>query len=254
MSGGLLVVTAHPDDEVLIAGGVLAACADAGVETGVLCLTRGESGPIADPSLATPATLGSVRERELQDACLILGVDWVRCVGRRDGWLSWEDEDVPTDAIAAALAERRPRAVVTFGDDGLYWHPDHIAVHRLTRAAAARDADTVIHEAVWPSSAMTVLTAILTERGLPNDLWDIDPDAFGTGETEHVVEIDVTPFLDRKLRALRAHATQLGPNHAFRHIPADLAERFLGIERFRAAGPGAGWLAETAGRAQRADA
>ena len=48
-TGGLLVVAAHPDDEVLIAGGTLAACAEAGHPTAVVCLTRGEQGPISDP-------------------------------------------------------------------------------------------------------------------------------------------------------------------------------------------------------------
>jgi LmbE family N-acetylglucosaminyl deacetylase len=70
---GLLVVTSHPDDEVLIAGGTLALCAAAGIETAVVCLTRGEQGPISEPSLATRGELATVRTRELGAACAELG-------------------------------------------------------------------------------------------------------------------------------------------------------------------------------------
>jgi len=250
------VVTAHPDDEVLIAGGALAACSAAGAETSVVCLTRGELGPIADPALAIRETLGEVRERELQAACAALDVGWVRCLDHADGSLPWADKATAIGDIGRAIAERAPDAVVTFGGDGLYWHSDHIAVHRFTTAALALAADgrdrraPVLYEAVWRSTAMSDLTAAMAERGLATDLWDIDPGAFGVPEADDVVEIDVTRFVDQKLRALRAHATQLAPGQVFSEIPADLAERFLGVERFRAVGGGddAGWLATTAAR------
>lgn len=255
MSGGLLVVSAHPDDEVLIAGGVLAACADAGAETGVLCLTRGEQGPIADPALATRETLPDVREAELRAACRILGVGWVRCARNRDGWLPWDEAGPPAQEIGDAIAELAPRVVITFGQDGLYWHPDHVAACNLTHEAVARAAQAdiahapTLFESVWPSGAMTGLTTAMTERGLPADLWDLDPAAFGVPDSEHVIEIDVASFIERKVSALRAHATQLGPGNAFTHIPPDIAVTFLGVERFRAAGAGPdddGWLAATA--------
>ena len=248
--GGLLVVTAHPDDEVLIAGGVLAACAAAGAETGVLCLTRGEQGPIADPALATRETLGEVRERELHAACAALGVGWVRCLQHADGWLPWSDDEAAIEDIARVVDERAPRAVITFGGDGLYWHPDHTAVHRFTTAALR--GSPLLYEAAWLTSAMPELVAAMSERGLGTDLWDLEPSAFGVPESEDLVGIDVTPFVEQKLRALRAHATQLAAGHVFAEIPADLAERFLGVERFRPMGHDGGWLTATAaaGRAR----
>ena len=85
MTGGLLVIGAHPDDEVLLAGGTLAACAAAGLQTGVACLTRGELGPIADAALATRPTLGAVRLGELRVACAELGASFVKCWRRPDG-------------------------------------------------------------------------------------------------------------------------------------------------------------------------
>jgi LmbE family N-acetylglucosaminyl deacetylase len=253
MSGpGLLAVCAHPDDETLIAGGVLAACAAAGLDASVLCLTRGEYGPISDPGLATPETLGAVREAELRAACGELGVTWLRCYRRRDAHLPWTNSTAVARQIARAVKELRPAAVVTFGDDGLYYHPDHVATHRFTHRAlrmlGARTPRPHLYEAVWPSSAMPELVAAMHARGLPTGLWDIPAADFGIDELAGTIEVDVRPFLERKLRALRCHRTQIGPDHLFRDLPPDLAARFLGRERFRRVHPGAGvrdWLVDT---------
>ncbi len=64
----LQVVVAHPDDETFGCGSLLLHAAAAGASTSVLCATRGEAGEIADPSLATPETLGVVRAGELAAA------------------------------------------------------------------------------------------------------------------------------------------------------------------------------------------
>lgn len=242
------MVTAHPDDESLIAGGVLAACAAAGVPTGVVCLTRGEWGPIADPALATPATLGEVRVAELEAACAALGVDHVRCYAHDDGNLSAADDDEVVADLAAILAQSRPAAVVTFDADGLYLHPDHMAAHRFTRAAVAMvTPHPRLYEAVWPAAVSRDLVAALRSRGLPCDLWGFPPGEFGSAAPPDVLEIDVAAFVERKLQALRRHRTQLGADHALAAIPADLAARFLGRERFRCDGHGGrDWLTRVA--------
>jgi N-acetyl-1-D-myo-inositol-2-amino-2-deoxy-alpha-D-glucopyranoside deacetylase len=249
MSGGLLVVTAHPDDETLIAGGTLAACAAAGFETGVVCLTRGEHGPISDPLLATPETLSEVRLAELHAACTELDVAWLECFRRGDAHLPWTNGTAIARQIARLVGVHRPAAVITFGADGLYGHDDHIATRRYTglaldHACRAGIAPTALYEAVWDKRAVAELVSAAAARGLPDDLWGIDADDFGLTDAEGTVAIDVRPFLARKLAALRAHRTQLGPHHLFSAIDDELAGRFFGWERFRLARPGAAgdWL------------
>ena len=244
MTGGLMIIVPHPDDEVLIAGGVLAACATTGLPTSVVCLTSGEQGPIADPGLATRETLGFVRRRELAEACAELGVQWVKCYRRPDGNLAWCGDHARIAAqIGGVVLNRRPDAVISFGEDGLYWHPDHIATFELTRRALARlAAPPALYRAVWPADLMCELVAELRQRGLPSDLWELGPDDFGTEDEERVGElvVDVRGFTAHKLRALRCHRTQLGGGHAFAVLPDDLAERFLGVERFVAVALGGG--------------
>lgn len=241
--GGVLVVTAHPDDETLIAGGVLAACSAAGLDTGVLCLTRGEHGPIADVVLATRDNLGELREAELRAACDDLGVSWVKCYRRQDAELLWTNSTAVARQIARVVDARRPRAVITFGADGLYHHPDHIAVHRFTHRAlelvggGSARLRPWLYESVWHASRVVELAHAMRERGLPSGLWGIPPADFGVDHDGSAIEVDVRPFLECKLSALRRHRTQLDPGHLFSALPADLAEEHLGWERFRRVRP-----------------
>jgi LmbE family N-acetylglucosaminyl deacetylase len=241
--GGVLVVTAHPDDETLIAGGVLAACSAAGLDTGVLCLTRGEHGPIADPALATRSNLGKLREAELRAACADLGVSWVKCYRREDAHLPWANSTAVARQIARAIHARLPRAVITFGADGLYHHPDHIAVHRFTHRAldlVAKGSPRLrpwLYEAVLHADRVVQLAHLMTERGLPSGLWGIAPADFGVEDADDAMAIDVRPFVDRKLSALLRHRSQLDPGHLFSAMPADLAHRHLGWEQFRRVRP-----------------
>ena len=252
MSGGLLVVTAHPDDEVLIAGGTLAACAAAGLPTGVVCLTRGEQGPISSRRLASRKTLATVRAAELRAACAELGVEWVKCYRRQDGNLEFSDGPAIVRQLAAILWARAPDAVITFGEDGLYHHPDHIATYWYTVRAVKRQADRPqLYRSVWPTSLSADLVGAMAARGLPSDLWQLEPDEFGTDQLDGSFELDVRAFAQQKLRALRCHRTQLGDDHALSALPPDLARRFLGLERFAAVPVDAhgddGWLAAALG-------
>jgi LmbE family N-acetylglucosaminyl deacetylase len=240
---GLLVIGAHPDDEVLLAGGTLAACADAGHPTGVVCLTRGELGPIADPALATRATLGAVRLGELRASCTELGAVLVKCWRRPDGGLRWSDRSSIVRQLAGVLTAHKPEAVITFGEDGLYYHPDHIATHELVLRAMNSLADPpALYRSVWPKRVMSSFGAELRQRGLSDDLWELTPEDFGTDDVEDSFPVDVRPFVQRKLAALRAHRTQVSDHHALAAIDGGLAERFLGTEWFAPLGDGPDWL------------
>ena len=131
----LLGIFAHPDDETFCAGGTLAKYAAAGAEAMVVSFTRGQAGQIRDAGAATRRTLGEVREQELRRACQILGVRHVQCLGYGDGTLSEVDLDLLVGEVVRIVRMFRPQVVLTFGADGLYGHPDHIAVSTATTRA-----------------------------------------------------------------------------------------------------------------------
>jgi N-acetyl-1-D-myo-inositol-2-amino-2-deoxy-alpha-D-glucopyranoside deacetylase len=239
----VVVVTAHPDDEVLIAGGLLAACAAAGTPTAVVCFTRGELGEFADASLLGGRTLAEVRRAELHAACRALGVQSLRCFARRDGELSWAPRGELTAQLARVLARLRPAAVVSFGEDGIYYHPDHIAVAQITlRAVAVVRREGLrprLYQAVWPIQTTIELIDELRRCCLPTGLWGLETGDFGIDEPLGTFSVDLHEFTRLKLRALRCHRTQLPDGHALRRVPDDVARRHLGVERFRTVGGGA---------------
>src|SRR5436190_23132113 len=89
----LLVVIAHPDDEALGVDGTMARAIEEGHEVTVVCATRGEVGEISDPAIATPETLGEVREQEMRDAMAVLGVTDVRFLDYRDSGMAGTPEN-----------------------------------------------------------------------------------------------------------------------------------------------------------------
>lgn len=131
----LLGIFAHPDDEVFAAGGTLARAAAMGVETMVVSATRGEAGQIRDANAATRRTLGQVREQELHRAAEKLGVQHVVVLDHADGTLQTADPILLTGQLTEIIREFRPDTVITFGPDGAYGHPDHVAISDATTQA-----------------------------------------------------------------------------------------------------------------------
>src|SRR5262245_34830508 len=131
----LMAVVAHPDDESLGMGGTLARYADEGAQILVLTATRGERGRNGESRDTAPAQLGALREAELRKACGVLGVSEVRLLGYPDGALDQVDPLEAVPSIAAHIRRFKPHVVLTFGPEGAYGHPDHIAISQFTTAA-----------------------------------------------------------------------------------------------------------------------
>jgi LmbE family N-acetylglucosaminyl deacetylase len=236
----VLGVFAHPDDESLACGGTLARLADAGVRVILLCASRGELGSISDPALVPDGDLGDVRAGELRDAAAVLGIAEVILLNHSDGNLRWKDEPELLAEIVGAIQRYRPDAVITFAEDGLYWHLDHIGMHERTWDAVASlgaDAPPLYFVTMQRGAMREVVKAAHANGGAPSDssFWGITPDAFGLSATPPSFVIDVRDWVPRKLAALRCHRTQMGPNNPMAWINDEEARRWLGIEQFRRA-------------------
>src|SRR5215472_8359693 len=149
----LMCVLAHPDDESLGNGGILAKYAAEGVETYLVTATRGERGWFGDESeYPGPQALGKIREAELLAAARALGIRRVDFLDYLEGDL---DQAHPVEAIAKIAEQVRrvkPDVIVTFGPDGAYGHPDHIAICQFTTAAIveAANASSLYHRDLSP--------------------------------------------------------------------------------------------------------
>jgi LmbE family N-acetylglucosaminyl deacetylase len=139
----LMAVLAHPDDESLGFGGTLARYAAEEVETYLVTATRGERGRFFTPDRKTePAEVGRVREAELRAAAAVLGIREVFILGYPDGAVDQVDSAHAIAAIVQHIRRVRPDVVVTFGPDGAYGHPDHIAISQFTTAAIVCASDS----------------------------------------------------------------------------------------------------------------
>ena len=236
----ILAVFAHPDDESIACGGTLARLADAGVRVVVLCASRGEHGSISDPLLVADGDLWRVRSQELREAAAILRMSEVVIFDHPDGELRWADAAELHAEIVAALGHFHPDGVITFAEDGLYWHLDHIGVHERTFAAVQSlgAAAPPLYYVTMPNGAMRemVETAIAKGSAPPNSsFWGISPDAFGYAADPPTFVVDVGEFVGRKLAAIRCHRTQMAAANPFACIDEAEARRWLGTEHFRRA-------------------
>ena len=236
----VLGVFAHPDDESLACGGTLARLADAGARVVLLCASHGEAGSCSDPLLVPDGDLGCVRVRELRDAAAILGVAEVVVLDHADGDLRWIDVPELHAEIVMTIERCRPDAVITFAEDGLYWHLDHIGIHERTYTAVlslGSAAPALYYVTIQHGAMQAVIEAARAKGGAQADssFWGIAADVFGADATPPGFVVDVRDWVPRKLAALRCHRTQMGPGNPIAWIDDDEARRWLGLEQFRRA-------------------
>ena len=165
----LMAVLAHPDDESLGNGGILARYAAEGVETYLVTATRGERGWTGSESdYPGSEALGKRREAELLAAAKALGIRRVEFLDYLDGDL---DQTPAAEAVAKIVLQLRrvqPDVVVTFGPDGAYGHPDHIAICQFTTAAIVEAAspDAPCHRGLPPHRVSKLYYLVASEHWL----------------------------------------------------------------------------------------
>ncbi|MBF6604539.1 MAG: PIG-L family deacetylase [Chloroflexi bacterium] len=152
----LMTVHAHPDDEAIGTGGVMARAVRDGLRVVLITATRGEQGEIVIPELDTPANhrrLGEMRMAELEAAMGVLGVTEWENLGYRDSDMMgrpgngdprtfWQaDLDEAVGRLVWFVRRYRPDVMTTYNDFGGYGHPDHMRVHQVSVPAFDRAGD-----------------------------------------------------------------------------------------------------------------
>jgi LmbE family N-acetylglucosaminyl deacetylase len=187
--------------------------------------------------------MGEARAAELRNAAGVLGIGDLEVLDYRNGFLPWVDRDALEADIRASIVRTRPSTIVTFDDDGLYWHSDHIVVHeRVTAVVAAMgESAPALYYASVPKGAMRAAwraaVAAAEREGdpapVPAVALGVEVDAYGLFTTPPTLRLDVRRYAACKLRAIRCHQSQL-KGDALDRLPEPSAE-VLGVELYRRA-------------------
>ncbi|MBT3351082.1 MAG: PIG-L family deacetylase [Nitrospinaceae bacterium] len=194
-SRGILHVYAHPDDESFGNPGTISLYASRGAPVSLVCLTHGEAGETN--GICKPEELGSVRAGELRKAAGILGISRLDLWDYPDGGLGDVDNEEAIARLIEAYELISPEVVVTFADDGITGHPDHLVVSK------------------WATEAFTRLSD-KSERGPSRLYWRIVPEKRRTitNRPDIIYRDDYTTIIDARdhertrAEAEACHATQ----------------------------------------------
>jgi bacillithiol biosynthesis deacetylase BshB2 len=182
----VLVVFPHPDDEAFGCAGTISLFTKAGIPVTYACGTLGEMGRnMGKPFFANRETLPLVREKELREACHVMGIKDLRLMGLRDKTIEFEDPEQIADRIGQYITELNPSLILTHYP-GYAVHPDHDALGAATILAVSR----------LPKSERPVVYCKAFAKNTKQDLGEAD------------VVIDVSSVLDTKIAAIRAHRSQ----------------------------------------------
>ena len=256
----LLAVQPHPDDESIGMGGTLARYSAEGVRTTLVTATRGEVGEILDkdldPKEAAPR-LATIREAELRAAVKILGVHELVFLGYEDSGMAglprnrergtfWQaDEEEAIGRLISVVRRVRPQVMVTQNEFGGYAHPDHIKTHRVAIGAFFYAGDvqrfpggepyrpSKLYYSAFPKSLMRQMTEAMERAGVQNRFsTDGEPPPFAVSDDRVTTWLDVSPFVDKKLGAMRAHRTQIPEDSWFLKLSEVLGPKAWSQETF----------------------
>lgn len=219
----LLVVLAHPDDEIFHAG-MLMHLSQRGVRVTLACATNGDAGK-SHPSVGMVDDLGALRAEELKLSCKRLGIDPPVLLGFHDSARGNRQRHGDARALAnvdmlevearirEVIDDVTPQVLLTFDPHGGYYHPDHLAVHRATTAAffSSGAMGATAPERLFYGTMLCEVFRGLAERTRGGGITDgLDANVFATEPAMIAVSFDAASFVQRKFRALAAHRSAFG--------------------------------------------
>src|SRR3954454_11360789 len=254
--GTMVCFHAHPDDECIVTGGVMAKAASEGHRVVLVVATKGENGEVPAGFLGAEELLWQRRVEETRRSAEVLGARRVEFLGYVDSGMMgtpendaegsfWTaDIDEAAGRLAAILDEEGADVLTVYDDNGAYGHPDHIQVHRVGyRAAELAAKSPRIYEATLNRDH--IIRGIRERREFAPPEGIDAPDIEGTqnfGKPESIItaSVDVSAFLDHKRRAMQAHPSQISDQSFFLKMPPEGFAYGFGTEWFirRGQGPG----------------
>jgi len=245
----LLLVHAHPDDESISTGGAMMKAKAHGHRVVLVTATRGEAGEIYNmDEAASRPRLGEIRTQELKAASELLGVDRLEFLGYRDsGMVDTADNKDPhsfhqakleeaAGKLAVFMREERPDVVVTYAEDGVYGHPDHIKAHYVTNAALdlLEKEGLAVKKQYYTAIPRSMMEAFIQQ--MPEEARAAmggNMRVAGTPDELVTTRVDVHDYVERKREAFRAHSSQNDPSSWFATMQDQIYEMAFGIEYYQ---------------------
>jgi LmbE family N-acetylglucosaminyl deacetylase len=210
-AGPLLVVAAHPDDESIGCGGLIAMARRLGVDVQIAFVTLGEASH--QPKLVEPEALKMIRRNEACEAAARLGVPQtaLHFLGIPDGRVH-EHRDEIVVAILKLIEEHKPQAV--FLPHAKEPPSDHYLTYAFGRMALDRWARQVrmFEYGVWYWQHWPWVPLQFSARANSRLKWRLSMGrGFGVGAfSDYNCRLDISEVLPFKRRAIEAHASQFG--------------------------------------------
>jgi LmbE family N-acetylglucosaminyl deacetylase len=242
----IVFVHAHPDDEAIFTGGTMARLAGAGHRVILVVCTGGELGLSTD--VADTTALVTQRRRETEEAAARLGIARVVTLDHHDSGMEgdpandapgsfWSaDVELAAKSVAAVLEDEAAPAVVGYDDRGIYGHPDHVQVHRVTHRAAAFARVPTVYDATVDREHLHFVETHLVEEALAGDL-GLVRSRIGVATVDVTTTIDVRPWLAAKRAAMTAHASQIPESTSALQLPDHHFADVYGWEWYVRTGP-----------------
>jgi LmbE family N-acetylglucosaminyl deacetylase len=242
----LVTFHAHPDDESIATGGVMAKAAEEGHRVVLVVATRGEHGEVAEGFLPPGEALWQRRVKETESCAEILGVSRVEFLGYVDsGMIGTPENELPESfwqadveeaaaRLAGILAEEKADVLTIYDENGVYGHPDHIQVYRVGMRAAELAGTPRIYMSTINRDHFERSLKAAAEAGLevPEELDEEEFQNLGVSEDRITTTVDVRPWLPRKRAAMAAHASQISEASFFLTMAPEMFEGGFGQEFF----------------------
>lgn len=253
----VLLVHAHPDDETINNGATMAMYAALGASVTLVTCTRGEEGEVLIPELSHLAanatdSLGQHRVTELALAMKELGVADHRFLGegaklfRDSGMMGTEPNNRPdvfwqadleeaSDLLVRIIDEVKPHVLITYDEFGGYGHPDHIQAHRVAMRAAEKS-EWDIPKIYWNVMPISVIQeGIDAMKGIDSDFWGAEKAEdlpFAKDDSFVHALVDGNAYVEKKMNAMRAHATQIAVDGPFFALSNNVGLQVWGNEYY----------------------
>jgi LmbE family N-acetylglucosaminyl deacetylase len=241
----LLFLHAHPDDEALLTAGTMAKAHAAGHRVHLVVATDGSAGLTSGEYTHN---LASHRSAELAQSAEILGVTSVTELRYPDSGLLGENiphggfAGVDPLTVARQLAELviqlEVDTLVGYDQSGGYGHPDHIHVHKVSRALQKLTSCTLF-EATLPREPIARAVKLASALSLTPE--DFDPETFAcswTPRAEITHRVNVRKYSSIKKASIKSHASQSSADGTIRtlavlsKLPKPIFDALLGTEYF----------------------